>query len=233
MRRTSSTTAVVSARTGDVRDDASRCESVHSRREQADLQRHELGDVCRGLAPSGLRAPTEGAEAGAGRVHEDPIERVRPLGRQLPAVPLVHGDLARNGAQGVAHEPGAGGHHLVGFQDGVVLPGDGSEQGGLPAGARAEIEPPLPCAQRRRRGQRERDELRPLVLHPDRAVGGGQREARIASRRRESRGGVGPARLLGLCQTGKGDERDLGRDVVGLQQGVQFLDPPLSGEGAP
>ena len=101
--------------------------------------------------------------------------------------------------------------------------------GRLAAGAGTQVQPPRVVALDRCRRERERHELRPLVLHPCAPLGDGRGRARVAPCRGHAVRRVGrrlPAaaqRVWGGPARNKGDG---GRCVVGRQQRVDLVLTP-------
>ena len=96
-------------RAGDVRQDAAGRECVDRGIQQRGLQRVELGDIRRLLAPARLRTTAQGAEPGARRVEQDAVEPVRRPGREPQAVASQHLGRRIEHGQRVAHEPARAG----------------------------------------------------------------------------------------------------------------------------
>ena len=103
-------------------------------------------------------------------------------------------------AEGVPHESGARGHELVGDEGRAALLRLGGEQRGLAAGPGAHVEPPLPRAHVRRPAQRERGELRALVLHAQASGGDARHARRVAADAADADGRH--RRGVGACTTG-------------------------------
>src|SRR5512144_2353177 len=113
--------------TGDVGDDATRPDGPQAAAQQTPLQRGEPGDV-RGFAPPARLGPApQGAEPGARRVDEDPVER----GRRPRRDQRVGLDDERGSGDRGADEPGPVRGHLDGEQHRAALTGQPGEQGRL------------------------------------------------------------------------------------------------------
>ena len=128
----------------------------------------ELGDVGRPLAPARLGPAAQRPETRARRVEQDAVEPAHCTERRgvdLATVEFVHHDVERHTGDRVAHELGACGHDLVGGEHRAAGERLGREDRGLATWAGAEVEPPLARHDRASPGQRERGELRALVLH--------------------------------------------------------------------
>src|SRR5690606_25966757 len=103
----------------------------------------------------------------------------------------------------------------------------------LAAGAGTHVEPALPRSRLGDTTQRERGELRTLVLHARSAVGDGGDACRIAAGARHSEGRMVPgfsAQLLRLRESGQGREAHGWGGVVSLKKALQLVLPPLGGE---
>ncbi len=99
----------------------------------------------------------------------------------------------------------------------------------LPPGPGAQVEPPLVTTVHRGVGERERDDLRTLVLDAGASLGDRRDGGRVATgqghgvRRPAGAGAAGGLELLDGRHAGAGDQRDPRRGVVGLQQRVELL----------
>ncbi len=211
-------------RAGGVDDDTPGADQVERAVEQGALQRHQAVEVGELLAPPGLRASPQRAQPRARRVDEHPVEGTLRPGSG-PAV--VDGDLHVR-TDGAAYELGTVGLRLVGDQPRAPLRGQGGEQRCLAAGTGAQVEPDLVAPLERRVGERERNQLGALVLHPGAALGDGRDVRGVATAEadavRRERGRL-PRQLVPRGPARSGDEHHGGRLVVGGQHGLELIAP--------
>ena len=216
-----------------VEHDAPGPHRVQRRGQQRPLERDQRVQVRELASPARLGSPTQGAEAGARRVDQHPVERPgRP--RRPGAVPGHHAQHAVGSPKRSPHELGAVRQPLVGHHAGPALGRERGEQGGLAAGSGTEVQPAEVGPVERRRGQGDRHQLRTLVLHPRPPLGDGRDRARVAGRqvhavRRPARGLA--RQLLARRPAGTGHQRHAGRLVVRDQQGLDLRLPDRLREG--
>ena len=197
------------------------------------------------------RAPTTAAPAGAGPARPGPTgwRRQRASGRRRSAPRPVHGASTSTRS----NDPGGHGGRVpsavttpstpsaapracartrparCGCRSLATTPRaafgrERREQGGLAARSGAQVEPAQVGPVERRRGQREGDQLRTLVLHARPPLGDGRDRARVAGR--QVHAVRRPARrlarqLLARRPAGPGHQGDAGRFVVGGQQRLE------------
>jgi len=174
-------------------------------------------------------------ETCAGRVEEDAVELLRHPLTEEGAILNKH--LGRIGEHGKcpAHQLGARGSDLVGDENRSAFSRIGGEQRSLTAGAGTQVEPALPRDDRPGATERERGELRSLVLHPGTTLVHGGPERRVSPV--AQRGVRGIFRLLGAPDLRDGREpwqRDKTHprgEVVGYQQLFQLRFAAFCGQG--
>ena len=211
------------------------------RRERAASSSSACSAVSSATSPGCLRQRASGRRRSAprpvhGRVEQDAVERAR-LRSARTAVPSPLDDLGRRRrttASAVAHESARAGTSSLATRRRAAERRLGGEQRRLAARAGAQVEPALPRDDRPGAAERERGELRALVLHagaPARDRGQFGRVAAAETRARSARRGRARRQLRdGRASPGKRDQAHPRRGVVGGQERLELVVAALGGE---
>ena len=151
-------------RAGGIDEPSSRRQQGQHALEQLPLEGHQLLDGLGGEAPAGVRMPRQGAEPGAGGIHQDAIKPPPPLGSLLPQASGIGregADRRQSQAFGIALQPPQPGVGAIHRPDLALIAHELRQMGALAAGGGAGIQDPLAGPGLQQRG----DALGAAVLH--------------------------------------------------------------------
>ena len=171
-------------RAGDVGQDAAGLQGGDRRIQQRGLQSREFGDVARLLAPARLRAAAQRAEARARRVEQDAVEparasRSRTAGRRLRAPR----EPDRTPASALRTSRARVGTSSLATSGAPPSAASAASSAALPPGPAQRSSQRSPADDRPGAAERERGELRALVLHARPPARDDRVRRRVAARR--------------------------------------------------